>query len=74
MKKPCSSDHLNGAAGGHAIALLGGAGSDPESTLGGESWHGATFLEIRMKTVGERGWIVPYGKANLGRDYRKGMC
>lgn len=36
MKKPCSSDNLNGAAGGHAIALLGIAVSDPESTLGGK--------------------------------------
>lgn len=35
MKRPCSSDNLNGAAGGHAIALLGIAVSDPESTLGG---------------------------------------
>lgn len=66
MKKPCSSDNLNGAAGGHAIALLGIAVSDPESTLGGKSWRGVTFLEIGMKTVGERGWIVPYGKVNYG--------
>lgn len=63
MKKLYSLDYLNGVVGGYVMVLLGIVVSDFRIIFWkrNRKW---VFLKLGWKRIGERGWIVFYGKVN----------